>query len=165
MSVLKAAHLYKRFGKRLVVKDISLSLETGHIYGLLGRNGAGKTTTFQIITGLIKPDSGKIYLDETDISSKPTHERALAGVTYLPQESSAFLKTSVLNNLLIVLREKGLSNQAAKEKAFSLRRSFTSGGYSASRRRGITDGCSPSAPGSRWPMFLSIFSPIWRQPG
>ena len=120
MSVLKAAHLYKRFGKRLVVKDISLSLETGHIYGLLGRNGAGKTTTFQIITGLIKPDSGKIYLDETDISSKPTHERVLAGITYLPQESSAFLKTSVLNNLLIVLREKGLSNQAAKEKAFSL---------------------------------------------
>ncbi|MCP2620005.1 LPS export ABC transporter ATP-binding protein [Candidatus Aminicenantes bacterium AC-334-K16] len=120
MATLKAKNLYKRFGKRLVVKNITLSLESGKIYGLLGRNGAGKTTTFQIITGLLKPDSGQIYLDDNDISSMPTHERAHSGISYLPQESSAFLKTSVLNNLLIVLREMGLSSKDAKEKALSL---------------------------------------------
>lgn len=103
-----------------MVKNISLSLKAGKIYGLLGRNGAGKTTTFQIITGLLKPDAGQIYLDNVDISSEPTHERARLGISYLPQESSVFLKTTVLNNLMLVLREKGFSCKEAEEKSLSL---------------------------------------------
>ncbi|OQX53532.1 MAG: LPS export ABC transporter ATP-binding protein [Candidatus Aminicenantes bacterium 4484_214] len=120
MSTLIAKNLFKRFGKRIVVKNLSLTLETGKIYGLLGRNGAGKTTTFQMITGLIKPNSGQIYFDQTNIISWPTNERARAGITYLPQESSVFLKTTVLNNLALILREKGFNSHQAKEKALSL---------------------------------------------
>lgn len=101
-SILKADDLKKSFNNRQVVKGVSLQIRSGEIIGLLGRNGAGKTTTFQMIAGLLKPDDGKLYLNDSDISSCSTHQRAIRGLTYLPQENSVFLKTSVENNLKII---------------------------------------------------------------
>lgn len=103
MAVVRAENLTKSYGRRLVVKGVSLTVGSGEIIGLLGRNGAGKTTTFQMIIGLVKPDDGRILLDETDISRRTTPERSKLGLTYLPQESSVFLKASVRNNLRLIL--------------------------------------------------------------
>ena len=106
MAVLKAENLKKSYGHRLVVKGIDIEVTTGEIIALLGRNGAGKTTTFQMMVGLIKPDSGTIYLDGTNISRHTSNQRADDGVTYLPQENSVFLKTTVEKNLMMVLELK-----------------------------------------------------------
>jgi lipopolysaccharide export system ATP-binding protein len=106
MAVLRAENLKKSYGNRLVVKGIDIAVNTGEIIALLGRNGAGKTTTFQMMVGLIKPDSGTIYLDETDISRHTSNQRANEGITYLPQENSVFLKTTVEKNLTMVLELK-----------------------------------------------------------
>jgi len=103
MSVLKATDLVKSYGRRLVVKGVSLEVGAGEIIGLLGRNGAGKTTTFQMVVGLIKPDHGTISFDGQDISRSTTPERAKLGITYLPQENSVFLKASVEENLRLIL--------------------------------------------------------------
>jgi lipopolysaccharide export system ATP-binding protein len=103
MAVLRAENLAKSYGLRLVVKGVDISIQSGEIIGLLGRNGAGKTTTFQMIIGLVKPDHGKIYLDDVDVSHRTTPERSRLGITYLPQESSVFLKASVEDNLRLIL--------------------------------------------------------------
>ena len=101
-SILQAKALQKSYNSRLVVKRVNLQVRSGEIIGLLGRNGAGKTTTFLMIAGLIKPDDGGLYLDKSNISNCSTHQRANLGITYLPQENSVFLKTSVKNNLKMV---------------------------------------------------------------
>jgi lipopolysaccharide export system ATP-binding protein len=106
MSTLKAEGLVKKYGRRTVVRGISLAVSSGEMIGLLGRNGAGKTTTFQMLAGLVRPDGGMIYLDETEISSWTTPERGQRGLIYLPQESSVFLKTSVENNIRMVLEKR-----------------------------------------------------------
>jgi len=106
MAVLRAENLKKSYGHRLVVKGIEIEVSTGEIIALLGRNGAGKTTTFQMMVGLIKPDSGAIYLDGTDISRHTSNQRANDGITYLPQENSVFLKTTVEKNLTMILELK-----------------------------------------------------------
>jgi lipopolysaccharide export system ATP-binding protein len=106
MAILKAKNLIKSYDHRIVVNKVNLEILSGEVIGLLGRNGAGKTTTFQMIVGLIKPDKGEIYLDHSDISRESTHARANAGITYLPQENSVFLKASVENNLRLVLELK-----------------------------------------------------------
>ena len=106
MAVLRAENLKKSYGHRLVVNGIKIEVSTGEIIALLGRNGAGKTTTFQMMVGLIKPDSGTIYLDETDISKHTSNQRADDGITYLPQENSVFLKTTVEKNLTMILELK-----------------------------------------------------------
>jgi lipopolysaccharide export system ATP-binding protein len=103
MAVLRAENLTKSYGRRLVVKGVNITIQSGEIIGLLGRNGAGKTTTFQMIIGLVKPDHGKIYLDDVDVSQRTTPERSRLGITYLPQESSVFLRASVENNLRLIL--------------------------------------------------------------
>lgn len=103
MPVLKANNLEKSFNRRLVVKGVTIEINSGEIIGLLGRNGAGKTTTFQMMMGLLKPDRGRILLDEKDISDYSTSQRAISGVTYLPQEDSVFLNTTVENNLKLIL--------------------------------------------------------------
>ncbi|MFP4082928.1 MAG: LPS export ABC transporter ATP-binding protein [Candidatus Aminicenantes bacterium] len=103
MSLLKAENLAKSYDRRMVVKGVNIEINSGEIIGLLGRNGAGKTTTFQMIVGLVKPDRGSIYLDEENISRYPTFLRAAEGITYLPQESSVFLKATVEDNLKLVL--------------------------------------------------------------
>jgi lipopolysaccharide export system ATP-binding protein len=106
MAILRAENLKKSYGYRLVVKGIDIAVNTGEIIALLGRNGAGKTTTFQMMVGLIKPDSGTIYLDETNISRHTSNQRANDGITYLPQENSVFLKTTVEKNLKMILELK-----------------------------------------------------------
>lgn len=103
MSVLRAENLTKIYSGRPVVDAVDVEIHSGEIIGLLGRNGAGKTTTFQMMVGLIKPNSGHIYLDKSDISKHTTYLRASKGITYLPQEGSVFLKASVENNLRLVL--------------------------------------------------------------
>jgi lipopolysaccharide export system ATP-binding protein len=111
MHTLEAKGLSKTYGKRHVVKDLSLYLSTGEIVGLLGPNGAGKTTTFYITVGLITPDSGKIFLDGKEITGLPMYKRAKLGISYLPQEPSIFRKLSVEDNLRAVLEIKGLSRE------------------------------------------------------
>ncbi len=103
MPLLEAHRLVKSFGRRTVVQGADIRLESGTIVGFLGRNGAGKTTIFQMIVGLLKPDAGSIRLDGRDITRWPTGRRAAAGVTYLPQESSIFLRTTAAGNLKLAL--------------------------------------------------------------
>lgn len=115
MPVLQAENLTKSYLNRVVVRDLSLEVRAGEIVGLLGRNGAGKTTTFQMVVGLVRPDSGSISLDGTDISRMTTCNRARLGVTYLPQEGSAFLKASVEDNLKLILEFLPGSRRERKE--------------------------------------------------
>lgn len=106
MSSLRVEGLRKSFGRKEAVKEISFSLNSGEVVGLLGPNGAGKTTTFYMIVGIVKPDSGRIFLDSVDISSMPVYERARLGIGYLPQEPSIFRKLTVRDNLRAVLEVK-----------------------------------------------------------
>ena len=103
MNLLKAGHLKKSYGRRMVVEDVSLQVQTGEIVGLLGPNGAGKTTCFYMIVGLIRPDAGTISVNDTDLTKAPVHKRARAGIGYLPQEASVFRTLSTENNIQAVL--------------------------------------------------------------
>ena len=103
MDKLRTEHLYKKYGKRTVVNDVSIYLEQGEIVGLLGPNGAGKTTTFYMTTGLVTANSGKIFLNDLDITNMPMYQRAKMGIGYLPQEASVFRKMSVEDNIASVL--------------------------------------------------------------
>ena len=89
-KILRADNLIKKYRNRTVVQDVSLQLKQGEIVGLLGPNGAGKTTSFYMIVGLIKPNSGKVFLDNVDITDEPMYKRAQKGIGYLPQEASGF---------------------------------------------------------------------------
>jgi lipopolysaccharide export system ATP-binding protein len=108
MHLLEAKGLSKYYGKRHVVKGLSLYVSTGEIVGLLGPNGAGKTTTFYMMVGLIKPDGGEIFLDHEDLTGLPMYRRSLLGISYLPQEPSIFKKLTVEDNLRAVLEIRGL---------------------------------------------------------
>ncbi|MDD3715907.1 MAG: LPS export ABC transporter ATP-binding protein [Candidatus Marinimicrobia bacterium] len=103
MAVLRTEKLVKIYGRRKVVNEVDLEAKTGEIVGLLGPNGAGKTTSFYMITGMIRPHSGHIYLDGRDITGLPMYQRAQMGIGYLTQESSVFRKLSVEDNLRLVL--------------------------------------------------------------
>lgn len=100
---LAVRNLQKTYGKRTVVRDVSLDVKSGEVVGLLGPNGAGKTTSFYMIVGLVPSDAGKIDLDGTDISHLPIHRRAAMGLSYLPQEASVFRKLNVEDNIRAVL--------------------------------------------------------------
>ena len=116
-NTLQAKGLCKQYGKRIVVRDVDVSVERGEIVGLLGPNGAGKTTTFYMITGMIKPTRGHVFLDESDITQAAMYKRARKGISYLAQEPSIFGKLSVEDNLLLVLEMiDGLSKKDQKEK-------------------------------------------------
>ncbi|MCD6223297.1 MAG: LPS export ABC transporter ATP-binding protein [Deltaproteobacteria bacterium] len=101
--MLEIKGLTKKYGSRIVVKDVNLKINRGEIVGLLGPNGAGKTTTFYMIAGLISPDGGKIYFNEEDITHFPVHKRAHLGIVYLPQESSIFRGLTVEENIYAIL--------------------------------------------------------------
>ncbi|MCK0525461.1 MULTISPECIES: LPS export ABC transporter ATP-binding protein [unclassified Anaerobiospirillum] len=103
MSLLQANHLKKTYKDRVVVNDVSLSIESGSVVGLLGPNGAGKTTSFYIIVGIISTENGNVTIDDVDITHMPMHKRAQAGLGYLPQENSIFRKLTVEENLLSVM--------------------------------------------------------------
>ena len=116
-DTLSAKGLCKQYGKRIVVRDVDVSVKRGEIVGLLGPNGAGKTTTFYMITGMIKPTRGHVFLDESDITQAAMYKRARKGISYLAQEPSIFGKLSVEDNLLLVLEMiDGLSKKDQKEK-------------------------------------------------
>jgi lipopolysaccharide export system ATP-binding protein len=112
--------LVKSYKGRTVVSHVSVSVKQGEIVGLLGPNGAGKTTTFYMVVGLIKPDSGTVYLNEDDITRLPMYKRAQMGIGYLPQEASVFRKLSVEDNILAVLEMTKLSQQERQYKLDSL---------------------------------------------
>lgn len=125
MSRLIAEHLAKSYNKRQVVKDVSLTVESGQIIGLLGPNGAGKTTTFYMIVGLVNNDKGRIMIDDDDISLLPMHERARRGIGYLPQESSIFRKLTVRDNIMAILEtRKDLDANAREERLDGLLEEF-----------------------------------------
>ena len=123
-SILKAIDLVKQYSKRTVVDGVSVSVKQGEIVGLLGPNGAGKTTTFYMITGMIKPNSGEIYLDAEDISLEPMYKRARLGVGYLPQEASIFRKMTVYQNIYSVLEFMPMQKSEREEKANKLMEEF-----------------------------------------
>ncbi len=119
-STLRAEGLIKRYGKRTVVNNVSISVTQGEIVGLLGPNGAGKTTSFYMTTGLVVPNAGHVFIDDEEITSFPVFKRARAGVGYLPQEASVFRKMSVEDNILSVLEMTSLPREAQIEKLESL---------------------------------------------
>jgi len=106
--LLRAEALTKSYGRRVVVNEVDLSIRQGEVVGLLGPNGAGKTTTFYMVVGLARPDSGKVFLGEEDITSLPMYLRARGGIGYLPQEASVFRKLTAEENVLAILETRGL---------------------------------------------------------
>ena len=121
---LKAESIFKSYGSKVVVNNVSINVDQGEIVGLLGPNGAGKTTTFYSIVGLIKPDSGSVYLDDKNITKLPMYQRARRGIGYLAQEASVFRNLSVKDNIYAVLEHQGLSIEKQHEKAESLMNEF-----------------------------------------
>lgn len=124
MHTIEAKGLCKTYGKRHVVRNLSLYLSTGEIVGLLGPNGAGKTTTFYMMVGLIRPENGNIFLDGEDIVKFPMYKRAQRGISYLPQEPSIFRKLSVEDNLRAVLEIKGLGKEEIESEVERLLKEF-----------------------------------------
>ena len=116
-TILSAKGLHKQYGKRMVVKNVDVLLERGEIVGLLGPNGAGKTTSFYMITGMIKPTKGNIFLDDYEITNDAMYKRARKGIGYLAQEPSIFGKLTVEDNLKLVLElRKDLTEKDQREK-------------------------------------------------
>ncbi len=117
---LRADNIVKKYGKRTVVSGVSFGVEQGEIVGLLGPNGAGKTTSFYMIVGLVKPNEGRVFLDEEDITDEAMYKRAQLGVGYLPQEASVFRKLSVEDNIMAILEITKLSKQERAERLETL---------------------------------------------
>ena len=125
-NTLRAEGLQKIYGKRLVVKGVDISVDRGEIVGLLGPNGAGKTTSFYMITGMIKPNKGHVFLDESDITNDAMYKRARKGIGYLAQEPSIFGKLTVEDNLKLVLEmRKDLKQQDQNKKIKNLLEDFS----------------------------------------
>lgn len=120
MRRLAVDNLVKYYRKRKVVDQVSLEVESGSVVGLLGPNGAGKTTTFYMTVGMIRPEGGKVFLDDDDITDYPMHVRAQKGVGYLPQEKSVYKKLTVLENILIILEALNIRKNERKTKALAL---------------------------------------------
>jgi lipopolysaccharide export system ATP-binding protein len=124
LSTIRSVQLMKKYGQRQVVNNVSIEVKQGEIVGLLGPNGAGKTTTFYMTVGLVKPDTGTVFLDDADITQLPMYKRAQLGLGYLPQEPSVFRKLSVEDNILGVLQMTNLSKAQQTEKLEALLEEF-----------------------------------------
>ncbi|WP_299941549.1 LPS export ABC transporter ATP-binding protein [uncultured Microbulbifer sp.] len=125
MPTLKALHLAKQYKKRKVVQDVSISVTNGQIVGLLGPNGAGKTTCFYMIAGLVRADTGRVLIDDEDITGLPMHGRARKGIGYLPQEASVFRRLSVRDNILAIFEtRKDLPRSERQRQAQALLKEF-----------------------------------------
>jgi lipopolysaccharide export system ATP-binding protein len=125
MDALLVAELHKSFGHREVVRGIDFSMQSGEVAGLLGPNGAGKTTTFYIIVGFHRPSSGRVLINDTDITKEPMYQRARLGITYLPQEASVFRKLTVEKNIWAILEtRRGLDKTTRKERLEQLLSEF-----------------------------------------
>ncbi|MER3413688.1 MAG: LPS export ABC transporter ATP-binding protein [Armatimonadota bacterium] len=131
--VIRAQGLQKKYRGRAVVDGVDLLIETGKVVGLLGPNGAGKTTTFYMITGLVRPNAGSVYLDEQEITRWPMYRRARAGIGYLPQEPSVFRRLTVEQNLRLVLEMQGISRSKQQAKVETLLGEF----HMAERRKTV----------------------------
>ena len=140
-NTLRAEGLEKLYGKRLVVKGVDFSVDRGEIVGLLGPNGAGKTTSFYMITGMINPNKGHVFLDHLDITSDPMYKRARKGIGYLAQEPSIFGKLTVAENLELVLQMRNdLSAKDQKKKAKDLLEDFSVFHLSKSKGNALSGG-------------------------
>ena len=124
-QILSGTDLQKIYGSREVVKGISINVKQGEVVGLLGPNGAGKTTTFYMITGMIRPNAGKIQINDSDMTAMPMYKRALKGVGYLAQEPSVFTKLSVEDNLRLVLQMTSLSRKEQSVRLEKLLEDFS----------------------------------------
>lgn len=118
--ILKSENLVKKYANRIVANNVSIQVSQGEIVGLLGPNGAGKTTSFYMIVGMVKPNSGKIYLDNVEITKEPMYRRANLGIGYLPQEASVFRKLSIEDNLFAILEMTKLTKKEQQFKAETL---------------------------------------------
>jgi lipopolysaccharide export system ATP-binding protein len=160
-------NIHKSYGKRTIVNRVSLSVSQGEVVGLLGPNGAGKTTTFYIATGLEKPNQGRVWLDNMEITSLPMHKRARLGIGYLAQEASVFRQLSVKENILLVLEQTGVPRWDWSRRMHNLLREFrlekvaNSKGIQLSggeRRR--TELARALAAGKEGPKFLFLDEPF-----
>jgi len=124
-TILSGNNLRKSYGNKEIVKGISINVKRGEVVGLLGPNGAGKTTTFYMITGMIRPNSGEVKLDETNITSLPMYQRARKGIGYLAQEPSVFTKLSVEDNLRLVLEMTALTKEEQSQRLEKLLTDFS----------------------------------------
>jgi lipopolysaccharide export system ATP-binding protein len=120
MSVLKAVSVVKSYSGRRVVNGVNLEVNGGEVVGLLGPNGAGKTTTFHMMVGLVQPDEGQVVLNDEDLTGAPIYQRARAGISYLPQESSVFRRLTVQDNLRAILQTLDLNTAEQQERADEL---------------------------------------------
>ncbi len=118
--ILRSENLVKKYKSRTVANNVSVEVKQGEIVGLLGPNGAGKTTSFYMIVGMVKPNSGKIFLDDVDITKEPMYRRAQLGIGYLPQEASVFRKLSIEDNLFAILEMTKLSKKEQQHKVETL---------------------------------------------
>ncbi|MFM7106468.1 MAG: LPS export ABC transporter ATP-binding protein [Flavobacteriales bacterium] len=121
---LRAENIVRKYGQRIVVRGVSFEVNQGEIVGLLGPNGAGKTTSFYMVTGLVRPNEGKVFLEDREITTEPMYRRAQLGVGYLPQEASVFRQLSIEDNILAVLEMTKLSKVERKEKLEKLLEEF-----------------------------------------
>ncbi len=137
---IRAEHLVKAYKKRRVVDDVSIELDQSEVVGLLGPNGAGKTTTFYMVTGLVRPNSGKVYFDDQDVTGLPMYMRARAGVGYLAQEASVFRKLTVEDNIRLVLEMNGVSRHEADTKIEELCESLHISGLRKSEGQVLSGG-------------------------
>ncbi len=124
LKTLRTDNLVKRYKKRTVVNNVTIDVRQGEIVGLLGPNGAGKTTTFYMVVGMVKPNAGRVFMDDVEITALPMYKRARLGIGYLPQEASVFRRLSVRDNLMAVLQLTKLSRKNQEEKCDQLMEDF-----------------------------------------
>lgn len=160
-------NIHKSYGKRVIVNRVNLSVAQGEVVGLLGPNGAGKTTTFYIATGLEKPNQGRVWLDERDITALPMHQRAKLGIGYLAQEASIFRHLSVQENILLVLEQTQVPRWERQKRLESLLREFrlervayTKGIQVSGGERRRTELARALACGQDGPKFLFLDEPF-----
>ncbi len=166
-AVLALENVHKAYGKRTIVRGVSLSLTQGEIVGLLGPNGAGKTTTFYMATGLEHPDQGAVRLDDRDITSLSIHERARLGIGYLAQEASIFRNLTVEDNIRLVMEQTGVPRHERPERLEKLMREFrlekvsnTLGIQVSGGERRRTELARALASGKQGPTFLFLDEPF-----
>lgn len=164
---IRLENVHKFYGKRVIVNRASISVAQGEIVGLLGPNGAGKTTTFYITTGLIKPNQGKVWLDEQDITNLSMHKRARLGIGYLAQEASIFRQLTVKENILLVMEQTGVPRRDWQRRLDGLLREFrlekvasTLGIQVSGGERRRTELARALAAGPTGPKFLLLDEPF-----
>ncbi len=160
-------NIYKSYGKRSIVNNVSLSVGQGEIVGLLGPNGAGKTTTFYMATGLIKPNQGRVWLDDVDMTKLSIHQRARLGIGYLAQEASIFRSLTVVENLLLVMEQTKVPRRMWNQKIHELITEFslqkvvnTLGNQVSGGERRRTEIARSLAAGVDGPKFLFLDEPF-----